>query len=125
METVEDLCDHIALINKSKKIIDGPKKQVKDQYKSNTFIVEHHGNHLQLAADKYQIVRQETLEENHFVTTIKATSGIKANQMIRELIDKTEVTSFREKIPSMADIFISLVKGEDDEALRKHLQEAV
>lgn len=124
METVEDLCDHIALINKSKKIIEGPKKQVKDQYKSNTFIVEHHGNHLQLPADRYQIVRQETHEDNHFVTTIKANNDIRANQVIRELIDKTELQSFREKVPSMADIFISLVKGEDDEALRKHLQES-
>jgi ABC-2 type transport system ATP-binding protein len=125
METVEDLCDHIALINRSKKILDGPKKQVKDQYKSNTFIVEHKGNHLQLSPDRYQIVRQETLEDGHNITTIKANSDIRANQVIRELIDKTELTSFREKIPSMADIFIDLVKGEDDEALRKHLQEAV
>jgi len=125
METVEDLCDHIALINKSKKIIEGPKKQVKDQYKSNTFIVEHKGNHLQLSPDRYQIVRQETLEDSHYITTIKANSDIRANQVIRELIDKTELTSFREKIPSMADIFIDLVKGEGDEALRKHLQEAV
>lgn len=124
METVEDLCDHIALINKSKKIVEGPKKQVKDQYKSNTFIVEHHGNHLHLPPDRYEIVRQEALEDNHYVTTIKAKNEIKANQVIRELIDKTELTSFREKVPSMADIFISLVKGEGDEALRKHLQEA-
>lgn len=125
METVEDLCDHIALLNKSKKIIEGPKKQVKDQYKSNTFIVEHRGNHLQLPPDRYQIVRQETLEDGHYITTIKANNDIRANQVIRELIDKTELQSFREKIPSMADIFIDLVKGEDDEALRKHLQEAV
>lgn len=125
METVEDLCDHIALINKSKKIIEGTKKDVKNQYKSNTFIVEHSGNHFQLAADKYEIIRQETHEDNHFVTTIKASAEIKANQVIRELIDKTELQSFREKIPSMADIFIDLVKGEGDEALRKHLQEAV
>jgi ABC-2 type transport system ATP-binding protein len=125
METVEDLCDHIALINKSKKIIEGPKKQVKDQYKSNTFIVEHRGNHLQLAPERYEIVRQETHEDNLIVTTIKASAEIRANQVIRELIDKTELQSFREKIPSMADIFIDLVKGEDDEALRKHLQEAV
>jgi ABC-2 type transport system ATP-binding protein len=124
METVEDLCDHIALINKSKKIIDGPKKEVKNQFKSNTFIVEHHGNHLQLPPERYQIVRQDTIEENHFITTIKANNDVKANQVIRELIDKTELTSFREKIPSMADIFINLV-GENDEALRKHLQEAV
>jgi ABC-2 type transport system ATP-binding protein len=123
METVEDLCDHIALINKSKKIIEGPKKQVKDQYKSNTFIVEHKGNHFQLAPDKYEVIRQETLEDDHFVTTIKASNEIKANQVIRELIDKTELIGFREKIPSMADIFIDLVKGEGDEALRKHLLE--
>jgi len=125
METVEDLCDHIALINKSKKIIEGTKKQVKEQYKSNTFIVEHSGNHFQLAPDKYEIIRQETHEGNHFITTIKASNEIRANQVIRELIDKTELQSFREKIPSMADIFINLVKGEDEEALRKHLQEAV
>jgi ABC-2 type transport system ATP-binding protein len=125
METVEDLCDHIALIHKSKKIIEGPKKQVKDQYKSNTFIVEHHGNNFQLAPERYQIIRQETHEDNLMVTTIKANADIRANQVIRELTDKTELQSFREKIPSMADIFIDLVKGEDDEALRKHLQEAV
>lgn len=123
METVEDLCDHIALINKAKKIIEGPKKQVKDQYKSNTFIVEHKGNHFQLARDQYEVIHQETLEDNHFITTIKASSEIRANQVIRELIDKTELTGFREKIPSMADIFIDLVKGEGDEALRKHLLE--
>lgn len=123
METVEDLCDHIALINKSKKIIEGPKKQVKDQYKSNTFMVEHKGNHFQLAPDKYEVIRQETLEDGHFVTTIKASNEIKANQVIRELIEKTELIGFREKIPSMADIFIDLVKGEGDEALRKHLLE--
>ncbi len=43
METVEDLCDHIALINKSKKILEGSKKQVKDQFRSNQFVVEHKG----------------------------------------------------------------------------------
>jgi ABC-2 type transport system ATP-binding protein len=122
METVEDLCDHIALINKSKKIIEGPKKQVKDQYKSNTFIIEHSGNHFQLAPDRYEIINQQTLEENHFITTIKAGDGIHANQVIRELIEKTELHGFREKIPSMADIFIDVVIGEGVEALRKHLQ---
>jgi ABC-2 type transport system ATP-binding protein len=123
METVEDLCDHIALINKSKKIIEGPKKQVKDQYKSNTFVVDHHGSHFELAPDRYTILHQENLEGDLFSTTIQANNGIRANQLIRELIDKTELQSFREKIPTMADIFIDLVKGEGDDVLRKHLQE--
>jgi ABC-2 type transport system ATP-binding protein len=123
METVESLCDHIALINKSKKILEGPKKQVKDQFKSNTFIVEHRGNHFSLPADRYELIKQVPIEDNLFSTTLKAKDGIKGNQVIRDIIDITEVHSFQEKVPSMADIFISLVKGEGDEALKKHLLE--
>lgn len=123
METVESLCDHIALINKSKKILEGPKKQVKDQYRSNTFIVEHRGNHFTLPSDRYTLKSQSVVEDGLFTTTIQAKDGIKGNELIRELIDITEVYAFQEKLPSMADIFISLVKGEGDEALKKHLQE--
>ena len=123
METVESLCDHIALINKSKKILEGPKKQVKDQFRSNTFVVEHRGNHFSLPADRYELIKQEIIEDNLFSSTLKARDGIKGNQVIRDIIDITEVHSFQEKIPSMADIFISLVKGEGDEALKKHLLE--
>ena len=120
METVEDLCDHIALIDKSKKIIEGPKKQVKNQYKSNTFIVEHHGKDFVLPTDRYTLMKQEQIEGDLYSSSIQASADIRANQLIRELLDKTEVQSFREKIPSMADIFIGLVKG-DESALRREL----
>ena len=123
METVESLCDHIALINKSKKILEGPKKQIKDSYRSNTFLVEHRGNHFNLPAEKYEVKSQTKIEDDLFSTTLKAADGIKGNQVIRDLIDITELYSFQEKLPSMADIFINLVKGEGDEALKKHLQE--
>ncbi len=122
METVESLCDHIALINKSKKILEGPKKQVKDQYRSNTFLVEHRGNNFTLPSN-YELMKQEVVEDNLYTSTIRAGKEIKGNQLIRELIDITDVYSFQEKIPTMTDIFISLVKGEGDEALKKHLQE--
>lgn len=121
METVESLCDHIALINKSKKILEGPKKQVKAQYKSNTFIVEHKGSFS--LPNRYELVGQSLIEDELLSTTIKAQDGIKGNEVIRDLIDLTEVHSFQEKLPTMADIFISLVKGEGDEALKKHLLE--
>lgn len=122
METVEALCDHIALINKSKKILEGPKKQVKDQYRSNTFLVDHRGNNFSLPGH-YELLKQEVIEDNLYTSTIRAGKEVKGNQLIREMIDITDVYSFQEKIPSMADIFISLVKGEGDEALKKHLQE--
>lgn len=123
METVEDLCDDIALINKSKKILEGSKKQVKDQFRSNTFLIEHHGNNFQLDTSRYEIVKQTLIEGDLYASTIKAQAGIKANQVIRELIEKTELSSFQEKLPTMADIFIGMVKGEDEDALRRHLQE--
>ncbi|CAN0259113.1 unnamed protein product, partial [Phaeothamnion confervicola] len=125
METVEDLCDDIALINKSKKILEGSKKQVKDQFRSNTFLIEHHGNSFQLDQSRYEVVAQKIIEGDLYKTTLKAQPGIKPNQVIRELIEKTELSSFQEKLPSMADIFIGLVQGEDEDALRRHLQEVV
>jgi len=123
METVESLCDHIALINKSKKILEGPKKQVKEQYRSSTFIVEHKGNHLNLGSGKYELSSQKPIEGDLFSSLIKITDGSKGNELIRMLVDQTEIHSFQEKLPTMADIFIGLIKGEGDEALKKHLQE--
>jgi ABC-2 type transport system ATP-binding protein len=124
METVESLCDHIALINKSKKILEGPKKQVKENYRTNTFLVEHRGNHFTLPSEKYEVKNQIKIEDDLYSTTLKAIEGIKGNQVIKDLIDITEVYSFQEKLPTMADIFIGLVKADGDEALKKHLKEA-
>lgn len=123
METVESLCDHIALINKSKKILEGSKKQVKEQFRSNTFVVEHRGNHLNLDSTRYELALQKELEDGLLSTLIKIKDGSKGNELIRSLVDHTEIHSFQEKLPTMADIFIGLVKGEGDEALKKHLLE--
>lgn len=123
METVESLCDHIALINKSKKILEGQKKQVKDQFRSNTFIVEHKGNHLNLDPTRYRVKEQKQLEEGIHSSLVEIKDGTKGNELIRALVDQTEIHSFLEKLPTMADIFIGLVKGEGDDALKKHLQE--
>lgn len=123
METVESLCDHIAMINKSKKVLEGSKKDVKASYKTNTYVVEHRGN-FRLSGVGHQLVSQKTLEGDHFETLIKADQGSSPNALLHELLPQTEVFRFEQKLPSMAEIFINLVKAEGDEALRKHLQEA-
>jgi ABC-2 type transport system ATP-binding protein len=110
METVEDLCDHIALINKSKKILEGSKQQVKDKYRSNTYIVEHKGA-IAFTNGMYTVNEQTDLSENFLRSVITTPPGINPNLLIRELIEITEVHSFIEKIPSMNEIFIQLVKG--------------
>jgi ABC-2 type transport system ATP-binding protein len=114
METVEDLCDHIALIDKSKKIVEGVKEQVKKTYRSNTFIVEHKGN-FSMTNPLYTIKEQKPLQEDYVRTIISTSAAINPNQLIKELIEITEVHSFIERIPSINEIFIQLVKGETHE----------
>jgi ABC-2 type transport system ATP-binding protein len=114
METVEDLCDHIALINRSKKILEGSKKQVKDKYRSNTYIVEHKGV-LSASSGVFNIVEQKAISDDLIRSIVSTSSSINPNHVIRELIDVTEVHSFVEKIPSINEIFIQLVKGETHE----------
>ena len=110
METVEDLCDHIALIDKSKKILEGSKKQVKETYRTNTYWVEHKG-FLNLSSPNYEVIEQRNVEESYYKSVVKVNNGTSPNLLIRDLTELTEVHSFIEKIPTMSEIFISLVKG--------------
>ena len=108
MESVESLCDHIALINKSEKILDGPKKEIKRQYRSNKFEIEHAGPIGNLN-NGYEVLENQALENDHFYTVIKVPDGHNPNLLLRELIGQTEVHRFSEVIPSMNEIFISKV----------------
>ena len=110
METVEDLCDHIALINKSKKILEGTKKQVKDSYRSNTYIVEHRGTFT--LSGNYTLASQLPLEDNYHRSIIKISGNESCNQLIRDLTEVTEVHKFIEKVPTISEIFINLVNGD-------------
>jgi ABC-2 type transport system ATP-binding protein len=114
METVEDLCDDIALINKSKKVLEGSKKQVKENYRTNIFSVEHKGS-FTLPYEKYELIEQKKTEDTFFKSLVRAKSASNPNQLIKDLIDVTEVHSFSEKVPTMGEIFISLVKGGSNE----------
>ena len=114
METVEDLCDHIALINKSKQILEGTKKEVKARYKTNTFSVAHRGA-FTLSNDQYDLISQVPVEDGIHQSMVKMKTVGSPNQLIQDLTRVTEVYSFAEKVPTMSEIFITLVKGESHE----------
>jgi ABC-2 type transport system ATP-binding protein len=111
METVEDLCDHIALIHRSKKILEGSKRNVKQTYRTNTFLVEHRGT-ISFLNGQYELLDQKILEDNYYRSTVRMTEVVSPNQLITDLTKIVEVHSFIEKIPTMGEIFITLVKGE-------------
>ncbi len=108
MESVESLCDHIALINKSEKILDGRKKDIKQQYRSNKFEIEHAGpigslNH------GYEILETQALENNHYQTVIRVPDKHNPNLLLQAIMGQSEIHKFSEIIPSMNEIFISKV----------------
>lgn len=108
MESVEQLCDHIALINRSEKILDGPKKDIKRQYRTNRFEVEHIGP-LTGLVDAYKIIENQNYDENRFRSIIQIPDDHNPNLLLRELISRTEIHKFSEIIPTMNEIFIAKV----------------
>lgn len=108
MESVEELCDNVALINKSHKVLDGPKKQIKEQFKTHTYSVEYLGD-LSGEFQDFDILGTETVEDNYKKSTLKLKPEIPVNSLVRQLIDKVEIRTFGENIPSMNDIFIAVV----------------
>jgi ABC-2 type transport system ATP-binding protein len=114
MESVEELCDHIALINKSRVILNGSKKEIKHQYRTNTYIVDHFKD-LNGLEENFQILDQSEIEEGLKRAVIKIVNERNPNDLLAELIKHVEVHSFVEKIPTMNDIFISKVNEKDNE----------
>lgn len=114
METVEALCDHIALINKSKKILEGPTRKIRHTYKSNSFVVEHPGTIAFSDAD-FTLTGSEDIGEGFYRSCFAASNGATSNQLLQKLLPLTEIRSFAEQVPTIHDIFIKLVKGGSNE----------
>lgn len=108
MESVEELCDHIALINKSEKVLDGAKSEIKERFKTNTYNIKYSGELLTTSSD-FEIINTEKIEDNFSSSTIKLNAETPVNQLIRQIIDQVELRSFGENIPSMNDIFKMVV----------------
>lgn len=110
MESVEELCDHMALIHKSKVILKGSKKEVKDQFKENSYSVTYHGALESLPTD-FEIISQKTDEDSLTKATIRLVGDASVNALVGNLISQVELVSFHENIPSFNDIFIKAVGG--------------
>ncbi len=112
MESVEELCDHIALINKSRKILDGKVKDIKKTYRSNTYEVKYevgNGSVTDLANTDFTILETKT-EEDQKITKFEIGGNATSNNLVRELIKQIDIISFKEIMPTMNEIFISKVQ---------------
>ena len=113
MGSVEELCDNIALINKSEKLLDGTVKEIRDKYKSNTFNISFKGNLIGFTNALWagaEIINKKSQNDLHTVT-IKLLRQNKPNDLLQAVLSTSEIISFNEIIPSMNDIFISVVEN--------------
>ncbi|MPQ45761.1 ATP-binding cassette domain-containing protein [Marinifilum sp. N1E240] len=112
MGSVEEICDHIALINKSEKILDGPVEQIKKKYRTNTYEVTYTGEFDkldQILKADFEVVEQtKGIESNSL--KIKLHNGSTSNELLEQLLPYLNIVSFSEIIPNMNDIFIRVVK---------------
>jgi len=112
MESVEQLCDHIVLIDKSKKILDGATQQIREKFKTNTYDVAYRGQ-LDISgrelSGKYHIIKNDPNGELSRIS-IQHLNGSSSKELIKDLIEYVEIISFNEVIPSMNEVFIKVVK---------------
>ena len=119
MESVEELCEYIALIHKSEKILDGKLSEIKNAYKNNVFNVSLHietGSKDKLhqkVAEKFNMLSSnQTSGENDWAMSIQLPSG-DTKEVLTELSKYGNVSKFEEVIPSANDIFIRTVNGKE------------
>ncbi|MBG9377218.1 ATP-binding cassette domain-containing protein [Panacibacter sp. DH6] len=105
MGEVEEICDHIVLVNLGKKILDNTVQQIKQDFKENKFNIK-----LQEVAATVSSGAFEVLNEAAGNYTVKIKEGFKSNDVLKYFIDQQiNVESFNEVLPSLNEIFIKLV----------------
>ncbi len=112
MSSVEELCDHIALINKSVKIVDGQIDEIRERYKTNIFEVRYKGNFnavSKILENQFTILNHSENARDNLIT-VQQSHRNSNNDLIQKLIPVVEILSFEEKIPGMNDIFIKAVE---------------
>ena len=115
MESVEEMCDHIALIHKSNKVLDGRLIDIKRAYKSNTFeiglLTENKIEVSKILKDQFDVFPASFKSINDGLQyKIKIPENSSPNDLVQFLMSKGQLNHFAEVIPSANDIFIETVQ---------------
>ena len=120
MEQVEEICDHIVLVNLGKKILDGSVADIKQQFKASIFAIE--TSQPAWIKDNALFNVLDKADKNPNKILIKLSQGIASNEVLKYLIEQNiPVISYNEVLPSLNDIFIQLV--EDTHAKARAFQQ--
>lgn len=111
MASVEEICDHIALINHSQVVLQGAVQDIRSQYKSNQYeLTVRLGNPLP-ESDAFEVVDCQVVDAQTVSYKLRKLTSISNSEMLSLIGAQTEIIQFSECIPSMNDIFIRTVEG--------------
>ena len=111
MESVEELCDSVALVHQSRKVLDGRISEVTEKFKQNLFEITLSEASLD-AFNSFKTKNElfnEKLNENFIRFEIK--NSMSQRELLQELLNIGKIVEFKEKIPTMNEVFIAAVKG--------------
>lgn len=111
MESVEQLCDSIALLNKSHKILDGKVKDIKNAYRNNTYLLEYEGNKIVFdGTQPFEVLEEKETEDGEHIIKLQIKQGSRTNDVLQYLLPKVAISKLEEVVPTMNEIFIKTVK---------------
>ena len=113
MESVEELCSHIALINNARVILNGSVKEIRKQFRSNTYEICYHGNRIAFTNALWSGFELMNLKEDQEmnIAQVRMLKGHTTNDLLSVLLPHVEVAGLKEVIPDMNDIFIQQVNN--------------
>lgn len=110
MGSVEELCDRITLVNKSRVMLQGDVKEVREEYRKYIFSVEIAGvAGFEINSPLFEVLSIEPHKQTTTVKIKKLNAETPNSEIIKTIIEKCEVLSFEEELPTMNDIFIQIV----------------
>ena len=116
MQSVEEICDYITLINKSEVILQGKVEEIKKQFSKNEFEIHFTGNMLSFTTalwTGFQLIKKEEIQKNEFKVTVAPIDNQSINDLLGSVIVGCKVKSVKETSASIHDIFIRTI-GEDN-----------
>ncbi len=112
MESVEEMCDHVALINQSNKVLDGTIEEVRNQFKTGKFSIQLNeipADSLQNLANEFEISNVRNINQRTEFNLLY-NKETPTNVILDKLMQVGQVHQFKEIIPSMNDVFLEAVK---------------
>jgi len=110
MESVEELCDNITLINKAKTILEGSVDEIRSRWAANEYDIVFDGDVKIEGNGHYNILNQEK-DNNKSIIRLKTTGDISNNEILQTVMKSGNLISFNPALPSMNEIFIRVVEA--------------